>query len=200
MTEKLEQGSGAWREARENRLTASNFAAAMGINPYQSRQKLYDLLTGTAEPFEGNEMTQWGTDHEPDAVFAYEAFTGEFVEQTGFWVHPDKDWLGASPDGLVLDNCLIECKCKFSQELWDCVPAHYMAQIQGQLEITNRELCDFVSWTPTDLAVFRVTRSTDYWEAQFPLLEQFWNEFNDRTKPKRRKKPVMPDVKVERLT
>lgn len=199
MTQALKQGSPEWHDARVGRLTASCFAAAMGINPYQSRQKLYDEMTGTADPFTGNEMTQWGEDHEPDAIFAYEAFIGEFVTPTGFWTHPEAEWLGASPDGLVVNSGLIECKCKFSQELWEEVPAHYMAQIQGQLEITDRAWCDFVSWTPTDLAVFRVDRSVEYWEAQFLLLEEFWNDLANRQKPKRRKKPVMPAVHVERL-
>ena len=40
--------------------------------------------------------------------------TGNFVEECGFIVHPEHDWLGgASPDGLVLDNTVLEIKCPF---------------------------------------------------------------------------------------
>ena len=180
-------------------MTASNFAAAIGVNPYISRQKLYREIIGEEPPFEGNDMTAYGTEHEPDAVFAYEAHTGALTEETGFWVHPEHDWLGASPDRLVGDAGLLEAKCKFSGELWETVPGHYMAQIQGQLVIANRLFCDFVSWSPTGLAIFRVPLSGEYWNAMFPLLEKFWQSVINLEEPKRAKKPVMPEVKYERI-
>ncbi len=199
MTQALVQGSEAWHQARANRLTGSNFAAAMGINPYQSRQKLYDELTGAVPAFVGNDMTDCGTKHKPGAVNDYGVNAGEFVQPTGFHTSCEHDWLGVSPDGLVGETGLIECKCKFSQELWDCVPDHYMAQVQGQLEITGRDWCDFVSWVPDDISVFRVYRSEDYWAEEFKLLQEFWECLINLERPKRRKKPVLPTVKVERL-
>ena len=123
----------------------------------------------------------------------------DFVTPTGFHVAEECDWLGASPDGFVGDSGLIECKCKFSQELWEEVPAHYLAQIQGQLEITGRDWCDFVSWTPDDLAIFRVFRNESYWDVAYSLLEDFWKCLIDLDRPKRRKKPVLHEVNVERL-
>ena len=196
MTMKLKQGSPEWHLARAGMLTGSNFAAAIGINPYQSRQKLYRQLTGEDPPFEGNEMTQWGIDHEDDAITAYEAHTGDFVTKTGFWQYDKPSYLGASPDGLVGSDGLIECKCKFSQELWDYVPDHYIAQVVGQLAITGREWCDFVSWSPEDIAIFRVKASPEYWKAMIVLLEKFWDELTNRHPPKRAKKPVMPEVMI----
>ena len=199
MTKHLIQGSPEWHLAKAGMLTGSNFAAAMGLNPYQSKQKLYRQLIGEDPPFDGNEMTQWGLDHEDDAVTAYEAHTGVFVVKTGFWSYPDPSYLGASPDGLVSDDGLIECKCKFSQELWDHVPDHYLTQVIGQLAITERQWCDFVSWSPADIAIFRVNYSPEYWSAMLPLLDKFWNDLTNRRPPKRAKKPVMPEVEVERL-
>jgi len=196
MTRELKQGGAEWHLARAGMLTGSNFAAAIGLNPYQSRQKLYRMLIGEDPPFEGNEMTDWGVAHEDDAIYSYEAHTGVFVEKTGFWVYDDPSWLGASPDGLVGDSGLIECKCKFSQELWDHVPDHYMAQIQGQLAITGRDWCDFVSWTPEGIAIFRVNASSAYWEEMLVLLEKFWDDLTNRHPPKRAKKPVMPEVMI----
>ena len=199
VTQDLIQGSDEWHKERAARLTGSNFAAAMGINPYQSRQKLYRQLTGEDPRFEGNEMTEWGVDHEDDAVHAYEASQGVFVDKTGFHVHPEYDWLGVSPDGLVGDMGLIECKCRFNQELWEEVPAHYMAQIQGQLVTANRLWCDFVSWAPDGLSVFRVPVSGEYWSAMFPLLEKFYKEWQAGTEPKRAKKPVLPEINYKRI-
>ena len=188
-------------------LTGSNFGSAIGLNPYESKQKLYRMLIGEDPPFEGNEMTQWGADHQDDATHAYEAHTGDFVAETGFWTNYDPEWLGASPDGLIGRDGLIECKCKFSQELWDHVPAHSLAQVQGQIAITERKWCDFVSWAPTGdhperaegLSIFRVQASDEYWEAMLILLKRFWDDLTNRHPPKRAKKPVMPEVKIERL-
>ncbi len=132
---------------RSGRLTASNFAAAMGLNPYMSRQKLYRQLMGLEPKFEGNEMTQWGQDHEQDAVDAYEAEMGVICTNTGenqkFVIPPDLDWLGCTPDGFTQKG-LVEFKCPYSQELYQNVPGYYMPQIQGQMLITGMLVCDFV--------------------------------------------------------
>ena len=195
----LIQLSPEWHEARKDRLTASNFSAAIGLNPYTSRQKLYRQIIGEEPPFEGNEATEYGNEHEPDALFAYETATGSLVTPTGFWVHPEYDWLGCSPDSLVGDTGLVEAKCKFSGELWQEVPDLYMPQIQAQLVISNRLYCDFISWAPDGLSVFRVPLSGEYWNTMFPLLETFWQSVINLEPPKRAKKPVMPQVKVERI-
>jgi putative phage-type endonuclease len=194
------QGSEGWHKERANKLTASNVAAALGLNPYMSRQKLWRTLMGIEPPFEGNEMTRYGEDHEEDAAFDYEFHMGVMTEETGFWVHPVHDWIGASPDRLVVGQPgLIEIKCRFDQTVWEAVPEHYMPQIQTQLEVTRRDWCDFVSWAPTEMAIYRVERSPEYWKAIFPKLETFWKNIASMEQPKRARKAVVPDVNVKRI-
>ena len=198
-TKNLAQGSDEWHEARSGRLTASVFASAMGVNPYQSRQKLYAEILGYSPPFTGNDATAYGTEMEPYARFDYEAWGGVFVEETGFWKGKgDNDFLGCSPDGLV-DNGLVEFKCPYSQEIHTDVPAHYMAQVQGQMAITERQWCHYVSWAPDDMSIFLVGYSPEYWAVQRKLLKDFWGCVMLKEKPGRRKKPVMPEVTIERL-
>ncbi len=194
-TKALVQGSPEWHKCRKERLTASVFASAMGISPYQSRQKLWGEMVGELPKFEGNEACDWGIEHEADAVFEYEAYMGVFTQETGFW---EMGEFGCSPDRLISDG-LIECKCPFSLNIHQEVPAHYMAQIQGQLQITEKEWCDFVSWTPDDLTIFHVLRNQEYWDKAVTLLNDFWECVQEHEKPKRRKKPVLPEVVVEKI-
>ncbi len=186
----LKQGSDSWHAAREGRLTGSVFAAAIGISPYLTRPELWRQMTGRSPKFEGNEATDYGTLHEADARFAYECETGRVVEETGFWVGPES-WLGCSPDGMVGDLGLVEFKCPFSGQAHKEVPAHYMAQIQGQLAITGCAWCDFVSWTPTEMNIIRVREDPDYWAWMLPMLRDFWAcVLFDREPPRLKAKPV----------
>jgi len=98
---------------RAGKLTASNFANAIGIG-YDSRQKLWRQLTGREEPFQGNAATEWGVSHERDAIRQYQVVTGELVDTSGqsqeFFIHSVLDWLGCTPDGFA-GQTVIEAKC-----------------------------------------------------------------------------------------
>lgn len=185
---------------RKGRLTASNFATAMGIG-YSSRQKLWRELTGRDEPFQGNAATEYGTENEPNAVNAYEVNQGVIVQKSGdrqeFVIHPKIDWLGCTPDGNT-EHRLVEFKCPFNQ-MYDDAPAHYIAQTQGQMEITGWQQCDLVAWTPEELKIWRIEYSPEYWAAMFELLEDFWQHVKNDTEPKRRKKPNLPAVNYYEL-
>jgi len=186
---------------REGRLTASVFGAAIGINPYMSRQKLFRTIKGLEPKFEGNEMTQWGNDHEQDAVDSYEAHTGVIAFNTGeqqkFVIHPAFDWMGCTPDGNTNDR-LIEVKCPFNK-MYEDVPAYYMAQMMGQMAITGHNKCDFVAWREDETRIWAVEYSDEYVEVMFEMLKEFWQYVQDDVEPKRKRKPVLPDVKYELL-
>jgi uracil-DNA glycosylase len=187
---------------RNGRLTASNFAAAMGVNPYMSRQKLYRQLTGIDEPFTGNQATEWGQAHEVDAIDAYEAEFGVILDKSlddqEFVIHPDNDWLGATVDGFN-GAAVIEAKCPYSLRLYDDVPEHYMPQIQGQMEITGRDVCHFICWTPDEFAVWEVVHRKDYIEAMIALLDRFYKSWKAGEEPRRAKKPILPKVTTARI-
>jgi hypothetical protein len=94
----------------------------------------------------------WGTEQEAAARAAYEQRTGIEVEETGFVAH-DVLYAGCSPDGLVDWDGLIEIKCPYNsavhiETLLGGMPADHMAQVQGQMWITGRQWCDFVSYDP----------------------------------------------------
>ena len=150
------QGTPEWHQARLGCLTASranDACAAESTAAYQNYlwQLVAERETGQAEESYSNADMQRGTDMEPIARAAYEAHTGTFVTQTGFWLHPEIKHFGASPDGLVGDEGLIEIKCpRTSTHLRYLsegkVPTKYKRQMICQLLCTRRKWVDFVSF------------------------------------------------------
>jgi len=110
------QGSSEWHELRCGKFTGSRFADLMAMTksgPSTSRANLImtlalERLTGTPEEGFQNDAMRRGTELEPLARGAYEAHTGELVEQVPFVVHPDFPYVGVSPDGLLGDDGMEE--------------------------------------------------------------------------------------------
>jgi hypothetical protein len=114
------------------------------MNPHMSRQEAYRRALGIQSDG-GNRHTRWGSEFEPIARSAYEVATGNMVMTTGFWVHPKFDWLGASPDGLIGGDGLVEIKCPTACP--ESVPLAHRIQMLVQLIVTGREWCDYFVWT-----------------------------------------------------
>jgi hypothetical protein len=96
---------------------------------------------------------EWGTAQEPHARAAYEAVGGVLVQEVGFVPHPSIPDAGASPDGLVGVDGLIEIKCPYTAThietmLSGKIPDRYNTQMQWQMACTGSEWCDFVSYDP----------------------------------------------------
>lgn len=188
------QRSAEWFKEREGKLTASTFGQAAGMGP-GSRQQLWRRTMGL-ETFEGNPATQWGEENEANAVqsFVKHSMPPPVIEMVGFVKHPTHDWLGCSPDILINAGGLGEIKCPFSQQLYDEIPIYYMAQVQGQLEITNRHWAAFICWTPERMKVWRVERSTEYWDWLHLRLADFWTWVVAKIEPPRDKKVKEKDI------
>jgi len=186
----MKQGSQKWHNARRGRLTGSNFAAALGLSPYKSRQKLWRQLTGKEAADECNPAMQWGTDNEPNAIRWYEIESGHLVQPVGFVVHPKYDFIGVSPDGFVGTDGGIECKCPATQKLYDGIPDHYLPQVLGFIHVTGRQWCDFVCWTPDEAQIVRMYAAHEKWSEWEQELVAFWNDYvlKDVQPPRKRKK------------
>lgn len=186
------QGSPEWFAVRCGRVTASrakDVLAKIKTGEAASRknyraQLVAERLTGVvAESFESDAM-RWGTECEPAARAAYEALTGSLVEQVAF-VHHAQWMAGASPDGLVDDDGLIECKCPNTathiETILKGMSPDHIPQIQFQLWITCRAYCDFVSYDPRmpehlQLTVQRIVRDQDYIEQLAAEVKVFLDE------------------------
>lgn len=189
----MDQRSEEWHEARKNRVTASVAGAILGLSPYMTREDVLRSMVRAyhgAEPeFTGNVATQHGTFHEEGARIEFEMETGLTVEKCGFFPHPEEDWLGASPDGLIGTDALWECKSPYGIRN-DAEPVfksmdeqpHYYAQIQIQLYCTGRTHCHFYQWTPHANRTEVVYISPEWLNSNLPILRQFHAEFLDALK------------------
>ena len=82
-------------------------------------------------------------------AFAYDVE----IEETGLVMHPTIPDFGASPDGLIGTDGLLEIKCPQTATHIDTllsgsVPEKYRTQMQAQMACTGRAWCDFVSFDP----------------------------------------------------
>lgn len=155
------QGSVEWHQIRCGKVTASRVAdvvaktkSGWGASRANYMAELIaERLTGESAERFTNAAMQWGTDHEPDARAAYEFFRDASVVEVGFIEHPSILMTGASPDGLVDDDGLVEIKCPNTATHLDTllsqtVPAKYVTQMLWQMACTGRAWCDFVSFDP----------------------------------------------------
>lgn len=153
-----DQGSQEWLEMRRGKLTASRMSDAMAGKETAARknyiaQLVAERLTGQIAPSFCNDAMDWGIEHEPIARAEYEILTGADVNLIDFVDHPELEWCGASPDGLILDDGLIEIKCPNTAThieylLGQKPPAKYVPQMALQMLCTGRKWCDFVSFDP----------------------------------------------------
>jgi putative phage-type endonuclease len=181
----VRQGDAEWHAERAKRLTASDFGAALGLSPFCSRQKLWRIKVGI-EKVEGNGHIRRGREHEQDALFKYAVGSGAWLEEVGLVIHPAHDWLAASPDALVGHDGLVEAKCPV--KFRDDPPAYHLAQMHGQLEVTDRKWCDYVQWVDGDIRVTRVYRDAAWWADALPKLAEFWGYVQQLEPPPRRRK------------
>jgi putative phage-type endonuclease len=176
----VEQRTEEWFAARLGKVTASRVADLVGKTKtgYSATRDNYmaqlvvERLTQTKAESYTNAAMQWGTDQEPFARAAYEAAQGVMVEEVGFVPHPTIKWAGASPDGLVGDDGLVEIKCPNTATMIETllsqkVPGKYFIQMQFQLACTGRKWCDYVSFDPrmpakAQMFVRRVDRDDKY--------------------------------------
>jgi putative phage-type endonuclease len=173
-----EQRSPEWLALRENMLTASDAATALGVNPYETPDGLLIKKCG-GRKFQGNEATARGTLLEPIARDKYDAMFNRKSHEIGLVQHPKYPFLGGSPDGITEDGLLIEIKCPLSRKIEPKVPKYYVPQIQLLLEILDLDECDFIQYRPaTDLpeefVIVNVKRDREWFERSLPVMEAFW--------------------------
>lgn len=157
----IEQGTPEWFAQRLGKVTASRVSdiiAKTKTGMAASRgnylaQLVAERLTGqTADSFKSGAM-QHGTETEPQARMAYEAETGLMVSEVAMIEHPTIAMSGASPDGMVGEDGLVEIKCPNTSThiatlLADKAPSGYIPQMQWQMACTGRQWVDFVSFDP----------------------------------------------------
>lgn len=157
----LLQGSDEWLAARRGLLTASEMKLIITPTLKVAKNEkasahLYELLaqriTGYVEPHYISDDMLRGQVDEIEARALYAKHYAP-VSDVGFVTNDEWGFtIGYSPDGMVGDDGLIECKSrrqKFQVEtiLAGEMPNDYMIQVQTGMLVSGRRWCDFVSYS-----------------------------------------------------
>jgi putative phage-type endonuclease len=155
-----EQGSEAWFEARCGRVTGTHFKELVAGETTDTYKKLVtnlacEIITKRKEETYSNANMEYGIETEPIARIIYEDLFDVKVETIGF-IQPDEDhkyheWIGVSPDGLIPDDGILEIKCPLMRTHFEYIeanklPTEYKYQVQGQLFVSGRSYCHFMSF------------------------------------------------------
>jgi putative phage-type endonuclease len=194
----IEQRTEEWFKQRLGKVTASKIADVIaktktGVSASRenySTQLTLERLTSQQAEFYTNAAMEWGTATEPQARTAYEVYREVLVDEVGFIDHPTIAMSGASPDGFVGEDGLVEIKCPESKTQMDTllnqkVPTKYMPQMQWQMACTGRKWCDFVSYDPRmpqNLQIFvqRVERNDLYIKMLEDEVKTFLEEIDQK--------------------
>lgn len=193
---------------RRCRLTASNFGTVCKRRPTTPVAALVKNLVYKSSSLSAPSL-RWGRENEACARKAYKQYMQNTNHpnlctiRAGFVIHPDRGWLGCSPDDWVVDpdsedsDGVAEYKCPYGAR--DMTPYeacssikgffcmlqeekvtlrknhNYYHQVQGTLGVTGKKWCDFTVWTPKGLSTQRIKFDQDFWESMIKKLEAFFD-------------------------
>ena len=161
----MKQGTPEWHAARLGKITGTGFSKVLSkrgnARTDYMRQLILERKTGVSTETFTNEAMEWGTLNEPLAKKYYEKCFGKEILEVGFVDYRPKseaervefgNYVGVSPDGLV-DDGIIEVKCPNTSTHLDYIaknklPSTYVAQVQGNMWVTEAKWCDFISFDP----------------------------------------------------
>lgn len=146
---------------------------------------LAERMTGISQAGYSYSAMENGIETEPYAREYYESVKKVTVEQIGFIRMGD---IGASPDGLVNDDGVIEIKCPYSSThltniIKNKMPTVYVPQVQGILWVCDRQWCDFISYDPKVKSrpfwSIRIGRDEEYIKSLIEKVNEFLRELKE---------------------
>jgi len=144
----VEQKTDEWYNMRQNLITASDFAQALGKGKFGTVKQFYQKkcepecadsnVAGMVNP-----LFKWGNMFEFVAISIYTKMFKVKVNEFGLLKHPNYNFFGASPDGITDLGIMVEIKCPKNRKINGEVPEQYYYQIQGQLDVCDLDECDY---------------------------------------------------------
>lgn len=158
----IRQDSPEWVRERIGCLTASRMkdAAAKLKNgkPSEARERymkeiVAERMADVAADHFVTAAMRWGLDMEAEARDAFELETGILLSPAVLVQHPTIAFFKATPDALIGDDAVWECKCPTTSTYvsWrqaGVVPEEHRLQILAQLACTQRRRAVFCAYDP----------------------------------------------------
>ena len=147
------QKSREWYQFRYNLITASNLWKVFGTES-QVNSLIYEKCKPLQEISSDGGLQSgplfWGIKYEPITVLIYEKMFHTKVGDFGCIKHVNYPFIGASPDGINVDETnirygrMVEIKNIYNREITGIPKKEYWIQMQLQMEVCKLETCDFV--------------------------------------------------------
>lgn len=177
--------SNKWIERRRKMLTASNFGKIIKMRQTTGCQNfvknhLFGGVTTAA--------MEYGKSNEETAINEFKKILNVDIKKCGIFVDKEYPYLGATPDGIINSDGIVEVKCpasaenltpdegilqkkitfwtlKKSGEIGDINKKHnWYFQVQGQLNVCQKKYCQFGVWTPKGVKIERIERDEILWK------------------------------------
>lgn len=183
MVQEIVQHTQEWHEARRRCLTATDAAAVLGLHPYKSPAQVYMDKLGLGQEVSENDAMKTGTHLEPSIALWFGNKHGVKPIQANFVLHPEEEIFGASPDFLIGDTELLECKwcgqnaARGFGDGPDDVPAHYLIQVQWQLFVTGRKIGHLCVLGPWGFRDYKIIGDSELHRRMAFQLRKFWHEY-----------------------
>jgi predicted phage-related endonuclease len=119
--------------------------------------------------------------------------TGRRLARVGLLRHPEYDWMGATPDRLLLHGDRPATAWANVDGLWEGktalgwahldwtddrpVPAHHYAQVQWQMQVTGLDVVWLVALAGPRLVAHRVERDQPFMDDLATICERFWTHY-----------------------
>jgi putative phage-type endonuclease len=181
----LEQGTTPWLDYRKSKISATDTAKIMNLNPWVTAYNLWQEKLGLIQPEPENDAMREGSRMEKEArLFYNEENKTEFkpvVLESNLY-----PFMTASLDGFN-GSMVLEIKCgKVSHESAKKgeLPAYYYAQCQKQMLVSGASRCHYFSYrSKEDNVTIILERDDAFIEKIIEAEKQFFKCLMDFTPP-----------------
>jgi len=204
------QGTAEWLALRVGKITGTRIQKAVGEDQFEKGSKLHqwevlaeqmyrEIVGLPRKPFNSRAIyyMDYGSKHEPDAIKTLKDDYGFKITSTPFVYHKDHDWIGMSPDGLILNGInnrpsAVEIKCPQSPHAGKVkeYKRNYWHQMQLGMECLDIEEMLYFQWDQSgNHALEWVKRDPDWAGIYIPKAQEFMDWFNEaKEKPENQEK------------
>lgn len=170
----IEQGTDKWLSLKAGVVSSSEFHRVITPKGKESQdsnfliEKAIERKTGRLySTFASYDMKR-GIELQPEATALCELILDVEIHEIGFCFLDENRKIGASTDGLIEEDGAFEVKCPRGVTHWHyldagVLPSEYIPQVQGEMWVTDRKWCIFMSYYPgLDPLIIKVKRDDDY--------------------------------------
>ncbi len=175
-----------WFDIRKTITTGTQAATVLGYESLFLRKQKFNI--DSVSP--NNKALAWGRDHEDMAIKLFEKITNLKVDEVGLMVHEKFKFLGATPDGITSDGCILEIKCPLTRSIWGPIPFEYWIQMQMEMEVFDLNSAYFfqVEYPEGRHRLQIVKRDKKWINEVIPKIDLYWkNKFKNKSKSKRKR-------------